>query len=487
MGSTVSTMIRVKKIVFLGLLIGLLLSACTGVGLQPDKVSDQERLPGDFPKSYALYAEDEGLPATVLQGLWWESWQNPELDRLMQLSLSENFSILTALSRIEQARYKALKAESWLYPDVGGGAGVGTQKLKQKNRDSISSDEWSLGLNASYEVDLWGRVRAVRSSENEKFFATREDLKTARLSVSGALAESWVNLIENRQHQDLLEKQIELQKKLLQIIILRFPLAKATALDIYQQQQVIEKLQNLLIPVVNNQEILKRRLAFLCGRTRLEAALLQTRLFPAVNELPELGLPADLLAARPDIRAAGLRLKSSEWEVVAARADRLPALRLTASGQAFGDDSGSIIDNWIYNLAANLAGPIFDGGRRRAEVERVRAVVDERLQNYREVVVNAVIEVEDSLTLEKGAVESLVSFQKQSELAKKTLREARRRYLNGSGDFINVLKEELNSLQLDHDIISQEGKILVARINLYQALGGSWMDDYAEEREENGK
>ncbi|RLB67252.1 MAG: RND transporter [Deltaproteobacteria bacterium] len=466
-------MLRIRNILFWGLLFGLLLSACNGIGLQPEKVSEQERLPVDFPESYSLYAEDEALSVNGMADFWWERWQNPELNRLMQLALTENFSVLTALSRIEQARFKALKAESWLYPELGGGAGVGTQKLKQKNRDSISTDEWSLGLNASYEVDLWGRVRAVRTSEKEKFFATKEDLKTARLSVSGALAETWVNLIENRRHQDLLEQQIALQKKLLQIIILRFPLAKATALDIYQQQQLVEKLQGTLIPVVNNQEILRRRLALLCGRTKLDASLVQNRYFPDVNELPELGLPADLLAARPDIRAAGLRLKATEWEVVAARADRLPALRLTASGSAFGDDAGSILDNWLYNLAANLAGPIFDGGRRRAEVERVRAVVDERLQNYREVVVNAVIEVEDALTLEKDAAESLVSFQKQSELAKKTLREARRRYLNGSGDFLNVLKEELNSLQLDHDIITQESKILSARINLYIALGGS--------------
>jgi len=469
------------------LLFGLLLSACNGIGLQPEKVSEQERLPGDFPQVYSLYSHNETLPGVGEAGFWWGSFESPELNRLMQLALTENFSVLTALSRIEQARFKALKAESWLYPELGGGAGVGTQKLKQKHRDSISTDEWSLGLNASYEVDLWGRVRAVRTSENEKFAATREDFKTARLSVSGALAGTWVSLIENRKHQDLLQEQIVLQKKLLQIIVLRFPLAKATALDIYQQQQIVEKLQGSLIPIVNNQEILMRRLALLCGRTRLDGNLLQSRQFPFVNKLPDLGLPADLLAARPDIRAAGLRLQATEWEVVAARADRLPALRLTASGSAFGDDAGSILDNWVYNLAANLAGPIFDGGRRRAEVERVRAVVDERLQNYREVVVNAVIEVEDALTLEQDAVASLKSIQKQRNLARQTLREARRRYLNGSGDFLNVLKEELNSLQLDHDIITQESKILTARINLNIALGGSGMDDFDKEREKDGK
>jgi len=469
-------MLRIKKILFLGLLLGLLLSACNGIGLQPEKVSEQERLPGDFPQVYTLYSHNETLSSAGESGFWWESFKSQELNRLMQLALTENFSVLTALSRVEQARYKALKAESWLYPELGGGAGFGTQKLKQKDRDSISSDEWSLGLNASYEVDLWGRVRAVRTSENEKFAATREDFKTARLSISGALAETWVSLIENRKHQDLLAEQITLQKRLLQIIVLRFPLAKATALDIYQQQQVVEKLLGSLIPIVNSQEILIRRLALLCGRTRLDENLLQSRQFPFVNELPALGLPADLLAARPDIRAAGLRLQATEWEVVAARADRLPALRLTASGSTFGDEAGSILDNWVYNLAANLAGPIFDSGRRRAEVERVRSVVDERLLNYREVVVNAVIEVEDALNLEQDAVATLKSIQKQRALAGQTLREARRRYLNGSGDFLNVLKEELNSLQLDHDIISQESKILTARINLYIALGGSKAD-----------
>ncbi|MCK5915139.1 MAG: TolC family protein, partial [Deltaproteobacteria bacterium] len=107
--------------------------------------------------------------------------------------------------------------------------------------------------------------------------------------------------------------------------------------------------------------------------------------------------------------------------------------------------------------------------------------------NYREVVVNAVIEVEDALTLEQDAVESLKSIQKQSDLAQRTLREARSRYLYGSGDFINVLKEELNSLQLDHDIISQEGRIITSRISLHIALGGSWMDEFNKEREKNVK
>ncbi len=449
-------------------LLLLTVSACTM--LRPEVV---ERLPEDLPPVFSLYSESEDH-GTV----WWKTFQSRELDCLMLKSLAENFTVLEAQARLEQARYAALKAGAYYYPELGFSSAAGHQEMKEKGRSQVSNDEWSLGLNAAYEVDLWGRVRAFKESETGKYAASEEDFKTAIMSVSGAVAESWIELIENRRHHDLLLQQMELQQKLLKLIILRFPLAQSTALDIYQQQQIVEKLQAALIPTVNNQEIIKRRLALLAGRVSLNDEMLAARSFPEVGVEPVLGLPADLLAARPDIRAAGLRLQAGEWEVVAARADRLPALRLTASANYFDDNLSSIFDNWILNLAANLAGPIFDGGRRRAEVARVRAVVDERLAIYRETVFAAVIEVEDALTREVETTATLNSLRKQLALSRQTLREARRRYLNGSSDFINVLNEELNSLQLEHDIITQEKQFMLSRIALHVALGGSWLDDF---------
>ncbi len=446
----------------------LVMPACTM--LRPETT---ELLPEDFPTEFSLFSESADHEIA-----WWKTFQSRELDLLMLKSLPENFTVLEARARLEQARYAALKAGAYHYPELGFSSAVGHQELKEEGRSQVSNDEWSLGLNAAYEVDLWGRVRAFKESETEKYAASKEDLKTAVMSVSGVVAENWIELIENRRHQDLLLQQLELQRKLLKLIISRFPLAKSTALDIYQQQQIVEKLQAELIPTVRNQEVIKRRLALLAGRAGLNDEMLSERSFPVVGSLPILGLPADLLAARPDVRAAGLRLQAGEWEVAAARADRLPALRLTASSSYLAEDLSSLFDNWIINLAANLAGPIFDGGRRRAEVARVRAVVDERLSLYRETVLNAVVEVEDALTRESEASATLNSLRKQLELSRKTLREARRRYLNGSSDFINVLNEELNTLQLEHDIISQEKRFILARIELHIALGGSWMDDF---------
>ena len=450
----------------------LVVPACTM--LQP-AVTDKP-LPEDFPSEFSLYSETADHDIA-----WWKTFQSRELDLLMQKSLPENFTVLEARARLDQARYAALKAGAYYYPELGFSSALGHQKMKEDGRSQVSNDEWLLGLNVAYEVDLWGRVRALKRSETEKYAASKEDLKTALMSVSGAVAENWIELIENRRHQDLLLQQLELQQKLLKLIIARFPLAKSTALDIYQQQQIVEKLQAELIPTVKNQEVIRRRLALLAGRATLNDEMLSERSFPEAGPLPALGLPADLLAARPDVRAAGLRLHSSEWEVAAARADRLPALRINASSNYFADNLSSLFDNWILNLAANLAGPIFDGGRRRAEVERVRAVVDERLALYRETVLNAVLEVEDALTREAQSSATLASLRKQLVLSRQTLREARRRYLNGSSDFINVLNEELNTLQLEHDIITQEKRFMLSRITLHLALGGSWLDEFSKE------
>lgn len=219
----------------------LIASSCTM--LRPEVI---EPLPEDFPTEFSLYSETDSHDVA-----WWKTFNSSELNLLMAVSLAENFTVLEAQARLEQARYAALKAGAYYYPELGFSSTAGYQERKEKGRSSISDDEWSLGLNAAYEVDLWGRVRAFKESEAEKYVASREDLKTALISVSGAVAENWIELIENRRHQDLLLQQIELQQKLLKLIILRFPLAKSTALDIYQQQQIVEKLQAELIPLID--------------------------------------------------------------------------------------------------------------------------------------------------------------------------------------------------------------------------------------------
>jgi len=465
---------RSSGFTFLFLML-LFLVACNGLR---EKVAHP--LPEDFPTRFSLYSESEKQrPA------WWLEFGSQELDQLEELSLGRNLTLAEAWARLEQAHFKALKVGALRWPEVNLEGSRSRLQSDGKGRPRQIEDFWSAGGAAYYEVDLWGRIRALTKAELERYQASREELKSAVITVSGAVAENWVELVANRRHYDLFQRQLELQRQLLKVVVSRFPLGKATALDVYQQQQIIEKLKTAMIPTLSNQEVLKRSLALLAGRTRIDDKFLAARDFPRLGPLPAPGLPADLLAARPDVRAAGLRLEADQWSVAAARADRLPAIRLTASGYYNGEDSNSLFDNWIINLAGNLTAPVFDGGRRRAEVGRTRAVVDERLASYRKIVISAVHEVENALTRQQQAVATLESLQKQLELSRRTLREARRRYLNGNSDFINVLNEELNTLQLEHDIINQEKQVVLARIALHKTLGGSWLENtLAEYKEE---
>lgn len=411
---------------------------------------------------------------------WWRDLNSEELNSLMAEAVNENFTVREAYARLSQAHYAALKTGAAQWPTLSANTGVAHSASESDTAQSRDADNWLLGFSASYEIDLWGRVQAKIDSDTLVASASAEDAKTALLSVSGQIAENWLNLISNRRQQQLFQRQLELQRELLHLIILRFPLAKATALDIYQQQQFIEKIEAALIPIKARETTIQRQLAFLLGKADIKTERLQADTFPVVSKVPGVGLPADLLSQRPDIVAAGMRFAAGQQDIAAAQADLLPTLSLTASHTYSSDGVSSLFDNWLRNLAANMVAPILDGKRRQNEVQRVRAIVEERLAIYGRTVFTAIREVEDALADEQQYGDSITSLHRQQELSSQTIREARRRYLNGGIDYINVLREELNALQVEQDLITTEEKLLTARVRLYKALGGTWMDRYVK-------
>lgn len=433
-----------------------------------------DQLNAGVAERFSLYSEQDDLSQP-----WWLSFDSKVLDQLMAKAGQENFSVQEAYARMEQARLSAGIVGTQLWPTLNYGADVTGRNQKKEGKSRMASDNWSMGLTAGYEIDLWGRIRADQNKALSEANASQDDLQTALMTVTGELATKWAALISNRQQQRLFQEELALQKKLLGLVKGRFPIGQSTALDIYQQQQAIEKIIESLVPMVAKERALVRQITFLIGSGNgaevVHNLLAIQEDFPTIIKTPKPGIPAGLLAARPDIRAAGLRLKASEWAIVAAKADRLPNLRLSASHTFDSTDLSSIFKNWIFNLGTNLAGPIFDGNRRSLEVKRVQALIDERLANYRKVVFSAIVEVEDALSDEDQYRQILDSLNRQMLLSEKTMREARSRYLNGSTDFLNVLKEELTNLQLQQSLILTKEKKIVARVALYRALGGSWL------------
>lgn len=429
---------------------------------------------GELPAVYSLYGA-----APHVSSPWWQSMGSPELDRLIDQALSGSFTLKEAWARLQQTRSLAIQVGAGLYPELAitGSAETTRRKTQTMSVGSQGDDHVALGLVGSYELDLWGRVRSQREAALLNVDASRADLYTATVTVAAEVANRWVQIIAQRLQNQLLQKQLKSNLTFLELIELRFRKAMVSALDVYQQKQAVENVRAKIPLVEARTQLLMHDLALLLGRPpRSDLGLMQTKM-PIIGRLPAIGLPADLLATRPDVRAAGMRLNAAQWQVAAARANRLPDLRLTAGAQYGAGNIDQLFDTWLLSLAANLTAPIFDGGRRAAEVDRTWAQVDENLWAYRRTVLTAVKEVEDALTGETRQHEHIAGLIAVKAAAQKGLEEAIGRYRNGLSDYLPVLTQLLAVQDLERNLIDQQEQLILFRVGLHRALGGGWPAD----------
>jgi outer membrane protein TolC len=272
----------------------------------------------------------------------------------------------------------------------------------------------------------------------------------------------------------LLKKQLDTNTILLELIELRFRKSLVSALDVFQQQQVVERTKSEIPLVEKTEQLLHHEIAMLLGKHPKTTLRINQTTLPVLTKVPANGIPADLLANRPDIRASSARLQSADWQVASAKANRLPTIRLTAGMAYSAGNIDFLLENWLLNLAANLTAPIFDGGSRAAEVERTRGVVDEMLANHQHTVLSAIKEVEDALVSENKQHKHLGALKKQLTAARNGFTEARSRYLSGLNDYLPVLTQLLTVQNLERELIKQETELIITRVNLYRALGGTW-------------
>ena len=451
----------------------LMLFACLAVlvACSPFRPAERSDAPKDLPETFALYSQE-----TRSVSPWWHTFNSSELDRLIEEAMAGSFSLKTAWFRLQQARAGAVIAGASRFPDLeaSGFAESARRDSSALSNGSVGSQTFSMGLVSQYEIDLWGRVQSQQQAALLDAAASEADLYTAAVTLAAEVAVRWVQILSQQRQETLLREQLANNQTFLNLIELRFRNAMVSALDVYQQKQVVENVRARIPLVAAKIQLLKHELALLLGHPpRSEMNLAQSDL-PPIGPLPAVGLPADLLVARPDIRAAGMRLRAADWQLAEARANRLPALRLNAGAQYGPDELDLLFDNWLLSLAANLTAPIFDGGRRAAEVDRIRAVVDENLSAYQQVVLLAVKEVEDALENEARQQEHIEGLQAVMDAARRGFQEAVSRYRAGLSDYLPVLTQLLSVQDLERNLIGQQEQLILYRIGLYRALGGQW-------------
>lgn len=437
------------------------------------KPGERKPLPNGTPETFSLYSEKKVEKRSV----WWQDFKNPELDSLVEKALDENFDLRQAYARLKQSRALYTMSTATLLPEVSATAGFSHTKRKPQSGGTpggTTSNSFSAGLAASYELDLWGKIR---SSKEAKLLYMKESqalYDTAAMSVAAGVTEMWVDIIANRQEIDFVKASITTNENLLSMMELRFEKSLATALDVLQQREGLASAKSALPSLEAKDVVLINNINLLIGKPSGSTFKVKSEHLPGIPPIPDSGLPADLISMRPDIRAAGLRLRASDWEISAARAARLPALSLSASGIYSATTIDDVFRNWVANLAANLTGPIFDAGKRKAEVNRVRSVAEERLAVYEKTVFSAIRDVENALINEDRQAAFLKTIENEYDASRLSLKETTRRYLAGQVSFVNLQERLLRVQTLEGKLIRQKAALLKYRIALYRALGGNW-------------
>jgi len=404
-----------------------------------------------------------------LKSRWWLAFNDEPLNQLIETALKNNFSLKAAFNRVEQARAVARKSGADLIPTLNG-----TVTASRQITDKLTSDGFSLGLLASYEVDLWGRIRANLQAAELEVYVIEEDLQAAAISLSADIATTWYRLIEQRKQLLLLQQQIKTNQDLASIVEIRFRSAMATAADVFQQRQLLESTLGDKENVLASINILEHQLAILLGQSPRKLNAIKIAQFPTLSPVPKTGLSADLIKRRPDLRKAYFSVQAADQRIAAAIADRFPKLSLSAGINTSSPDLQSFFNNWLATLAGNLLMPIIDGSRRLSEVERTQAKARESLNLYATALLTATKEIEDALVQEYRQDKLVRSLAKQLQLSQQATEQISLRYRNGAIDFLRVLSIFSSQQGLERNLLRAEREHIEFRINLHRALAGSF-------------
>jgi len=453
--------------------IGLILAlAAVGVpACAVHSVNEKPTPPVDLPASFGAHPAGEALT-----GPWWRELGDPELSALIERSLRDNLDLRAVWARLSQARAISGQTGAARWPQIDAQASAGRGRDVTRNTQNAFS--WSVA--AGYELDVWRRIASQNGAARADVYAARDDVEATATSLAAAVAETWYDLVYRRAQASLLAEQKRTNETFLDLVRLRFGQGLVSALDVHQQRQRVFEVEAELASVQASQRLAEHQLAVLLGQAPRTVQPGETSTLPNLPPFPETGVPADLLIRRPDARAAQRRVIAADYRVAAAIADRLPAIRLTASAGNQTSSPSDVIENPLWNLAAGLFAPIFDGGRRSREVLRNRAVLEERLAQYGSVLLRALREVEDAIALERQQLDVIAELSRALEEARASLEEARDRYQQGLTEYLQVLTALGATQALELRLLGARRQLVSHRIQLYRALGGAWTRDLSK-------
>jgi NodT family efflux transporter outer membrane factor (OMF) lipoprotein len=402
---------------------------------------------------------------------WWERFDDPLLTRLIDEATRSNLDLAASAARLAQARESLVQARAGLVPTVGASAGAGRTVGSGNDRNSFS-----LGADAAWEVDLFGRIRRGVEAANADAEGAYYDREALRVAIAAEVATNYVQARLSQERLAIARDTLAISDDNFQIARWRVEAGLVSSLDSEQARAARAQTAASIPNIERSFTSATYRLAVLTGRApgALTAELSTDRPIPKGPENVAVGIPADTLRQRPDLRSAERNLAAATARIGVAQAQLYPGLRLTGNIGTSALSLGGLFSAITGSIFAGLDQTLFDGGRLRSQLRSQRAATEGALAAYHQSVLTSLEDVENALLALRAARERQTQFAVALEAATNTAILARIQYRSGLTDFRQLLESERSLLSARDGMAASRGDEALALVQLYRALGGGW-------------
>jgi NodT family efflux transporter outer membrane factor (OMF) lipoprotein len=441
------------------------------------------RPPADVPVSYKELGNWKPVQPSdqVAKGNWWDVYEDPQLNALeAQIDVS-NQNLKAAQERFEQARAAIRISKSNYYPTITGGASV-TQNHISSNSPLFKTgtsknnySDYTIPIDASWEPDLWGRVRRTVEASRSEAQATAADVANVSLSLHGELAMDYFQLRGLDAQEDLLQSTVVAYEKALALTQNRYKAGLASAVDVAQAETQLRTTRAQAIDVGVNRASFEHAIAVLIGKPPAQFSLPSSPLRAVPPAIPP-GLPSDLLERRPDVAASERRMQESNAQIGVAKSAYYPLVTLSGAGGFESSVFTTLIQgpSGLWSVGAAATETIFDAGKRHAVTQQAQSAYRESIDTYRQTVLSAFQEVEDNLAALRILNDEEVVQQSAVASAEHSLALSINRYKGGIVNYLEVITAQNAALADEVTEVSIQTRRMQASVLLVKAIGGGW-------------
>ena len=466
-----------------GMCAGIVVGCLTGCSAVPSVSSSD--LGVAVPEQWASASADS---IGVAEDGWISSFNDPDLEVIVLEAIEHNHDLRAASARLNAAAASTRVVGADLLPSVS--AGFTGSRRKQNFvglpipgfEDDVLSTQFSLfgvSLDTTWELDVWGRIRARTFAAYADMEAAQADFNAARLSLAGQTAKAWFAVTEAKQQAALARRTVESYRRTADQVRSRFDQGLRPSLDLRLALSNVGTAEALYHERQEQYERAVRQLEILLGRYP-DGMIAGADMLPDIPSAVPAGIPADVIARRPDLAAAERQLAAADARIAEARAALYPRISLTTSNGTVSDQLRDLVDGdfYVWSIAGNVLQPLFEGGRLLADIDRTEAMAREALEQYTSAALQAFGEVESALVAEGLLEKREDALRMAAEQAIAAHALAQDRYRSGLESFLAVLDAQQRELLAESQRIAVRRLRLDVRVNLHLALGGDFVHEH---------